>query len=260
MKRKVLTIFLVGMLAITAVTGCGNKNTTDTKKETTATTKTEKEEYKTIGKEEKDAYKVTLKNATGQDIISVSVKSSSEENYPDSFLKEADTYKKDETRVLYYKPSEDAAKETATESGKVLPAEYTIQLTLADKTIVELHAFPFDDMEKGEIKIQDGVAYLTYEKDGAEVSTLDAELATKAQKEQDEKAKAEAEAAAQAQAEAAAQAQAEAAAAQAQTNESTYTESSDWGSQTYTEPAPAPAPSADTSSSDDGCIGDGLTY
>ena len=51
MKRKVLTIFLVGMLAITAVTGCGNKNTTDTKKETTATTKTEKEEYKTIGED-----------------------------------------------------------------------------------------------------------------------------------------------------------------------------------------------------------------
>ena len=97
MKRKVLTIFLVGMLAITAVTGCGNKNTTDTKKETTATTKTEKEEYKTIGEEDKDAYKVTLKNETGQDIVSVSVKSSSEENYPDSFLKEADTYKKDET-------------------------------------------------------------------------------------------------------------------------------------------------------------------
>ena len=133
-----------------------------------------------------------------------------------------------------------------------MPVEYTIQLTLADKTIVELHAFPFDDMEKGEIKIQDGVAYLTYEKDGAEVSTLDAELATKAQKEQDEKAKAEAEAAAQA----------EAAAAQEQTNQSTYTESSDGGSQTYTEPTPAPAPtpSADTSSSDDGCIGDGLTY
>lgn len=266
MKRKVLTIFLVGMLAITAVTGCGNKNTTDTKKETTATTKTEKEEYKTIGEEDKDAYKVTLKNETGQDIVSVSVKSSSEENYPDSFLKEADTYKKDETRVLYYKPSEEAAKETATESGKALPVEYTIQLTLADKTIVELHAFPFDDMEKGEIKIQDGVAYLTYEKDGAEVSTLDAELATKAQKEQDEKAKAEAEAAAQAQAEAAAQAQAEAtaqaeaAAAQEQANQSTYTESSDGGSQTYTEPTPAPAPSADTSSSDDGCIGDGLTY
>ena len=80
---------------------------------------------------------------------------------------------------MYYKPSEEAAKETATESGKALPVEYTIQLTLADKTIVELHAFPFDDMEKGEIKIQDGVAYLTYEKDGAEVSTLDAELVQK---------------------------------------------------------------------------------
>lgn len=44
------------------------------KKETTATTKTEKEEYKTIGEEDKDAYKVTLKNETGQDIVSVSVK------------------------------------------------------------------------------------------------------------------------------------------------------------------------------------------
>lgn len=271
MKRKVLVAILVGMLAVTAVGGCGDKNTTDTKKETTATTKEKKEEYKTIGEENKDAYQVKLKNETGQDIIAVSVKSSSEEKYPDSMLKETDPYKKDETRVLYYKPSEEAAKETATESGKALPAEYSVQLTLADKTTVELHAFPFEDMKDGQIKIQDGVAYLTYEKDGAEVSTLDAELATKAQKEQDEKAKADAEAAAQAeaqaQAEAAAQAEAQTEANQSasqQSSSQTYTESSGGSSQTYTEPVqetPAPSqPSADTSSSDDGCVGDGLTY
>lgn len=276
MKRKVLAAILIGMMAVTTVFGCGNKNTTDTKKETTTTAKETKEEYKTIGTEDKEAYKVQLKNETGQDIIAVSVKSSSEEKYPDSMLKENDSYKKDETRVLYYKPSEEAAKETATESGKALPAEYSVQLTLADKTVVELHAFPFEDVEEGQIKIQDGVAYLTYKKDGAEVSTLDAELATKAQKEQDEKAKAEAEAAAQAeaqaQAEAAAQAEAQAqteAASQQSSGSSqtqTYTESASSGgsSQTYTEPVqetPAPSqPAADTSSSDDGCVGDGLTY
>lgn len=220
MKKKILSIFLVGVLAVSMTAGCGQKK--ETKKETKVSSekkekKEKKVEYKTIGSKEEGAYEVQLTNSTGQDITAVSFKSSSEENYPATMLSEGDSFKNEEIRVVYYKPSEEAAKSTETEDGKELPAEYTMKITLADNTELELHAFPFDDMKKGEIKVQDGIAYLTYVKDGSEVSTLESEKAVKEQKEAEEKAKAEAEAKAQEEAAAAAKAQQEAeAAAQAQ--------------------------------------------
>lgn len=221
MKKKIVSIFLAATLAVSMIAGCGQKN--DTKKETKVTAekkekKEKKVEYKTIGTKAEGAYEVQLTNATGQDITAVTLKSSSEENYPDTMLAEGDSFKNEEIRNLYYKPSEEAAQSTETEDGKELPAEYTMKITLADNTELELHAFPFEDMKKGEIKVQDGLAYLTYTKDDSEVSTLEAEKAVKEQKEAEAaaKAQAEAEAAAKAQAEADAAAKAQAEAEQAQ--------------------------------------------
>lgn len=195
MKKKLISVLLVGVLAVSMSAGCGQKE--DAKKDTKVSSekkekKEKKPEYKTIGTKEDEAYEVQLTNSTGQDITFVSFKSSSEENYPDTMLDEGDSFKNEETRNVYYKPSEEAAASTETEDGKELPAEYTMKITLADNTELELHAFPFDDMKNGEIKVQDGIAYLTYEKDGSEVSTLESEKAVKEQKEAEEKAKAEA--------------------------------------------------------------------
>lgn len=292
MKKKILSVLLVGMLAVSMTAGCGQKE--DTKKDTKVSSekkekKEKKPEYKTIGTKEDGAYEVQLTNSTGQDITFVSFKSSSEENYPDTMLDEGDSFKNEEIRDVYYKPSEEAAASTETEDGKELPAEYTMKITLADNTELELHAFPFDDMKKGEIKVQDGIAYLTYEKDGSEVSTLESEKAVKEQKEAEEKAKAEAEAAAQAQAEAeaAAKAQADAeAAAQAQkaaeaqkAAQSSQTQQRSTTSGQTTRPSNSGASSSGSTSgntgsgsgtsnsgaaagggSNDGCVDDGLTY
>lgn len=287
MKKKIISVLLVGVLAVSMSAGCGQKE--DTKKDTKVSSekkekKEKKPEYKTIGTKEDGAYEVQLTNSTGQDITFVSFKSSSEENYPDTMLDEGDSFKNEETRNVYYKPSEEAAASTETEDGKELPAEYTMKITLADNTELELHAFPFDDMKNGEIKVQDGIAYLTYEKDGSEVSTLESE---KAVKEQKEKAKAEAAAQAEAEAAAAAKAQAEAeAAAQAQkaaeaqkAAQSSQTQQRSTTSGQTSRPSNSGASSSGSASgntgsgssasnsgaatgggSNEGCVDDGLTY
>ena len=269
MKKKLISVLLVGVLAVSMSAGCGQKE--DAKKDTKVSSekkekKEKKPEYKTIGTKEDEAYEVQLTNSTGQDITFVSFKSSSEENYPDTMLDEGDT---------------------ETEDGKELPAEYTMKITLADNTELELHAFPFDDMKNGEIKVQDGIAYLTYEKDGSEVSTLESEKAVKEQKEAEEKAKAEAAAQAEAEAAAAAKAQAEAeAAAQAQkaaeaqkAAQSSQTQQRSTTSGQTSRPSNSGASSSGSASgntgsgssasnsgaatgggSNEGCVDDGLTY
>lgn len=262
MKRKVLIAVLLGAMTVSMVGGCGNKSTSeeDVSVKTEAAEVEEEAEpeetYKAIGTESEEAYAVQLTNDLGQDIKAISVKASSEDAYPDNMLEDADVFAKDETRILYYEAPE-AEEETATEDGKLLNPEYSIQLTLADDSVLELHAFPFGDIEEGEIKTQDGVAYITYESvsSKSEVTTLDAELATKAQKEEDEAAKAEAEAAAAAQAETTQDA--------AEETEETYEDYSyeDYYEDYSYDESEYEAPTYDESeSSDDGCVGDGLTY
>ena len=125
MKKKLISVLLVGVLAVSMSAGCGQKE--DAKKDTKVSSekkekKEKKPEYKTIGTKEDEAYEVQLTNSTGQDITFVSFKSSSEENYPDTMLDEGDSFKNEETRNVYYKPSEEAAASTETEDGKELPA------------------------------------------------------------------------------------------------------------------------------------------
>lgn len=222
MKKKILSVTLILLLALTTAAGCEKKEDTTDKKETTKTEETKKtqesekkeEMFKTIGDKTDSSFEVKLTNGTGQDITGFSIKDSDESQYPANLLKSEDKFAKDETRVIYYTAK--TKKDAATETGKVLPIEYTVQLTFADSTVSELHAFPFEDMKEGKISIEDKMAYVTYKSTNSkeEVSTLEAEKAVKAQA--DAKSKSEADAAAAA---AAAQAQAEAdaaAAAQAQ--------------------------------------------
>ena len=267
MKKKIAILLIAGALSLSMVTGCSESKSEDTNKTETSVSvkKTQtavSTEEKTIGEKTEGAYEIKLTNSTGQDITGVTIKTSNEESYPANMLKTDDSFAKDETRTLYYKPSETAAASTATETGKELPVEYTIQLTFADKSTLELHAFPFDGPEDAEILLQDKVAYITYEQDGKEVSTLEAEKAVKTQAEEAKKASEAAEAQAkEAEAAAAAEAQAasEAAAASAEPD-TTYTESAE----TYTEPVQSTESAAstetDNSVASEGCVTDGLTY
>lgn len=286
MKKKIVLVMCA--LAISAscfVTGCAKGDmkapakTEDTEKKKEAAEEKKEEviqaELKSVGTKEDGCFEVQLANKTGQDITGVSIKSTDEENFPQSLLKEGDTFTKDEKRNLYYKAPEktEAASETgaAASDAKALEPAYEVQLTFADKTTKVLHAFPFADIKEGELCLAEDVAYLKYSsvKTKEAVETKEAELAVKQQAEADAAAAAEAEtkareeeaarakeaeeAAAQAEAAAKAQAEAEAAAAAAQQNNTDYSDDGGYSDDN----------SYDDYSDDggnDGCLNDGLVY
>ena len=207
-----------------------------------------------------------------------------EDAYPENMLEEGDVFADQESRNLYYKAlekneNEDVTEESettendGTEDEKVLEQGYDVQLTFEDDSTAELHAFPFGDIEKGELCYADDVAYLTYTsiESKEQIDTKEAELAVKQAAEQ----KAAEEAAAQAAAEQAAAEQkaAEEAAARKKEAEQAAAASKQQkssGNSTSSNNNSNPAPSesysnsGDTgnseSSGDDGCLDDGLLY
>ena len=293
MKRKVLIALCVCMIGVAGMTsGCGDK------KEETPVVEEKEPELKTIGKEDKEAFKVEIKNATGKTIKGIAIKQTDEESYPENMLEDGDVFTDQESRNLYYKAPEDTTKETeentedmAAESEKAQEKEleqgYDIQLTFEDDSTAELHAFPFEDIEKGEICYEDDVAYLTYTSVASkeELNTKEAELAVKvAEQKAAEEAAAQAASEQKAAEEAAAQAAAEqkaaeqkaaeeaAAAAAAQksrssssnsyssNNSSNESGSSSESSSSASEPSSDAGAGSSDSSGDDACLDDGLLY
>lgn len=294
MKRKVLVTLCLCMIGLAGtVTGCGSK-----KEETPVVEEEKKEpELKAIGQEDKEAFKVEVKNATGKNIKGVAIKLTDEDAYPENMLEEGDVFADQESRNLYYKALEKNENEDVTEESettendgtddeKVLEQGYDVQLTFEDDSTAELHAFPFGDIEKGDLCYADDVAYLTYTsiESKEQIDTKEAELAVKqaAERKAAEEAaqaaaeqKAAEEAAAQAAAEQAAAEQkaAEEAAARKKEAEQAAAASKQQkssGNSTSSNNNSNPAPSesysnsGDTgnseSSGDDGCLDDGLLY
>ena len=294
MKRKVLVTLCLCMIGLAGtVTGCGSK-----KEETPVVEEEKKEpELKAIGQEDKEAFKVEVKNATGKNIKGVAIKLTDEDAYPENMLEEGDVFADQESRNLYYKALEKNENEDVTEESettendgtddeKVLEQGYDVQLTFEDDSTAELHAFPFGDIEKGDLCYADDVAYLTYTsiESKEQIDTKEAELAVKQAAEQ-KVAEEAAQAAAEQKAaeEAAAQAAAEQAAAEQKAAEeaaarkkeaeqaaaaSKQQKSSGNSTSSNNNSNPAPSESysnsGDTgnseSSGDDGCLDDGLLY
>ena len=294
MKRKVLVTLCLCMIGLAGtVTGCGSK-----KEETPVVEEEKKEpELKAIGQEDKEAFKVEVKNATGKNIKGVAIKLTDEDAYPQNMLEEGDVFADQESRNLYYKALEKNENEDVTEESettendgtddeKVLEQGYDVQLTFEDDSTAELHAFPFGDIEKGDLCYADDVAYLTYTsiESKEQIDTKEAELAVKQAAEQ-KAAEEAAQAAAEQKAaeEAAAQAAAEQAAAEQKAAEeaaarkkeaeqaaaaSKQQKSSGNSTSSNNNSNPAPSESysnsGDTgnseSSGDDGCLDDGLLY
>ena len=203
-------------------------------------------------------------------------------------LEDGDVFTDQESRNLYYKVpeqstevSEESAEDTAVESEgtqeKELEQGYDIQLTFEDDSTAELHAFPFEDIEKGEICYEDDVAYLTYTSVASkeELNTKEAELAVKAAEQKAaEEAAAQAAAEQKAAEEAAEQKAAEEAAAAAaaqksrssssnsysSNNSSNESGSSSESSSSASEPSSDAGAGSSDSSGDDACLDDGLLY
>ena len=290
MKRKVLVTLCLCMIGLAGtVTGCGSK-----KEETPVVEEEKKEpELKAIGQEDKEAFKVEVKNATGKNIKGVAIKLTDEDAYPENMLEEGDVFADQESRNLYYKALEKNENEDVTEESettendgtgdeKVLEQGYDVQLTFEDDSTAELHAFPFGDIEKGDICYADDVAYLTYTsiESKEQIDTKEAELAVKQAAEQKAAEEAAAQAAAEQKAaeEAAAQAAAEQKAAEeaaarkkeaeqaAAASKQQKSSGNSTSSNNNSNPAPSESysNSGDTgnseSSGDDGCLDDGLLY
>lgn len=221
------------------LTGCSEDNTqstepaetmaatatpvTDVPEETSAveTEVPEEELLKAIGTpaEGEGVYAIKLTNATDMQITGVEVARSDTSDFSENLLEDDDVYAVDETRMFYYDTTEIDGDST---NAAEIPA-YTVQLTFEGDMVAQLHAFPFEEMETGEIRFDADadVAYLVYTsvESGEEVNTKDAETLY-IEQEQAEQAAAE-QAAAQAEEEqrqqqAAAQQEAEAYEAQQQ--------------------------------------------
>ena len=290
MKRKVLVTLCLCMIGLAGtVTGCGSK-----KEETPVVEEEKKEpELKAIGQEDKEAFKEEVKNATGKNIKGVAIKLTDEDAYPENMLEEGDVFADQESRNLYYKALEKNENEDVTEESettendgtgdeKVLEQGYDVQLTFEDDSTAELHAFPFGDIEKGDLCYADDVAYLPYTsiESKEQIDTKEAELAVKQAAEQKAAEEAAAQAAAEQKAaeEAAAQAAAEQKAAEeaaarkkeaeqaAAASKQQKSSGNSTSSNNNSNPAPSESysNSGDTgnseSSGDDGCLDDGLLY
>ena len=255
MKKKMAVALCVGMVCMTmAFAGCASQGEESANK----TDITQEENLKIIGTEETAAYKVTLKNATAKEITGISIKYTDDETYPENMLTDGDIFKVDESRILCYtKPetenTEQKNQAAIAEDEKELEEGYDIQLTFADNTTAELHSFPFEDIEDGELLYADEVAYVSYTslKTKEKMETKEAELAI--QEQQNKAAE-----------EAAAQKAAEEAAAQKSAPKSTPKASNNAPAQTVQQ-APQESPSTNQEPSTgagnaDGCIDDGLVY
>lgn len=169
MKKRIMILLLV--LTTVFLAACGNGQN----KEPEASTMPEAKEtpapevFAVIGQEAEgeNVFAVKLTNRTGADIVAVSVKDDSAETYPENMLPAEEVFVSGETRVLYYDAAEAlaAAEANSAEAAADEPAvtpEYTVQLTFADGSVQELHAFPFGDAEACDIFLNGEFAYLSY--------------------------------------------------------------------------------------------------
>lgn len=213
MKKALITgIMIIGAACL--IIGCGKK---EEEKEEAEKPKTEAnevqeviiedEQYKTIGQENANAYKLLLTNRTGGEITGFMIKASTEQTDSQNLLQAGMKIEQEETVCVYYTPN----------AGNSAQTTYDFDLSYEDKHVVEIAGLRLDDMAEAELCFEDEVGFVKYKKSGSgeEVSTKEMALALKAQKEAQEAAQAQAkkeeaeQAAAQAQADAAAQAQQE---------------------------------------------------
>ena len=123
---------------------------------------------KTIGKNGTGftVKKVTLLNLTGQNIIGFTIKHSLEPQFGANMLETGDVFLLDESRDVYYDLEaalNAQAAQTPEEKAQNLYITYNVQIILADGTTMVLHDFPFNNMEKGRLIVQNGTGFLEYE-------------------------------------------------------------------------------------------------
>lgn len=204
---KVASACLAATMGLFLLGGCSSQEAAD---EPAAETQQEEqaEELLVIGTEADDALTMVFENATGKDITGIATKQSgaADAAFGDNLLAEGSWAAGDRARV-YCAPFE-ATGSTSDGGDVALKPSYDIQLTYVDGATSVLHGVTFEEADEVSVSLdaESGLAYLVFDQDGTQATTLEAEKAVKQQED-------EAAAAAAAEAEAAAAAEAEAAAA-----------------------------------------------
>lgn len=193
MKKKMTALLLTGILACSAVSGCGSQETTEEAATELSTeviieeatvmdaTPDEAEQLKTIGEPSENGFEVYLVNNTGKSIAELAVYDTDSDEYSDNLLDEEDEFLDGEERILYYddlslKEDGDDAELTDEEADeKLLSIGYDIRLVFDDESEYVLHSFPFGEISTGSILIEDDVCFVEYD----DYSTKEAELAIK---------------------------------------------------------------------------------
>lgn len=186
MKRKLVAVLFIGTFAASVImSGCGKEKKEEKVAVASSTVTPDPTQtpspiptatpvpVKTIGEKVQGAYEILLKNETGKQVRGIFIKTEEETEYNVNLLMQNDPFKVDEERILFYKA---AGKENA--DSQVEKQTYSIQLVFEDETKAVLHDFPFGDITKAEIHMEDNVAYLTYvsAKTKAPVSTKAMEM------------------------------------------------------------------------------------
>lgn len=190
MKKIVVCFFMVLCLSSTAV-ACNKKIEAESeKKESKEIQKkdekvNEKREYQIIGNRTEKAFDIFIKNNMGQDITGITVKASNKTEYPANMMKTGQILKGGEVAEFFYTP-EDVVSTDNEMTEKAINVTYSVQITLADGSQIELSSLGFEDIKKDvELCLEDGVGFVEYisKSSGMTVSTKEQELGAKAQRE-----------------------------------------------------------------------------
>lgn len=153
MKHRIIIIMALALILSMSLilSGCGQKNSEEvnTSPSEDAAADSSANDLRVIGIKSGSNTFVTIKNKIGQDIEDIAIKSNAEKDYSAGLLAVGDSFRNNESRILYY---------TLTDDKNVT---YDIRLSLADGSEAVLHAFPFSDTESCTIWM-DGVAYIDY--------------------------------------------------------------------------------------------------
>ena len=207
---KKIKITMVGLLVLVfifggALSGCGsNDGAAEEDVIPTDEAISEEPEYRKVGTEGEQAFKVIFENSTGQDITGITIKPSDEKKYPDNMIAAGeDPIKIDEKFQLFYTPADTGENSESAEQVQTDPDDpntavefeslYDIKVTFADNSDLKLYDFSFNDIEEAKLLLSDGVLYIEYtsKSTGELVNTKEAQLA---EKENQDKKKADKEA------------------------------------------------------------------
>ena len=157
-------------LMLFALAGCGGQSATSSSESSASSESLEASDQAVnpdvvIGTDADGAKSIVVTNTTGKTITNVAITESGADVEPVFLMDEGDEWKDGQVAELFYKP--------------VGSDVYDVQLQCGEETYT-LHSFSFAGAENVVVAFGSDVAYVTFDRDGNLVSSLEDEVARKA--------------------------------------------------------------------------------